>query len=164
MSAETGQVHISQVPTDRALTSEWVSLSQDMIDGFAEATLDDDPMHVDPEWARTGPFGTTIAFGFLTMSLLTHLLHSALSSSPVRDLSDGYYLNYGFDRMRLVSPVPVDSRVRGVFRMTGQTPDEKGRQMAVWDSRVEVEGAERPALVGRWLTVWVPPSSAEAAG
>jgi acyl dehydratase len=65
-------------------TSEWVTVDQRLLDQFGSATLDDDPMHLDPEWAReTGPFGTTVAFGFWTMSLLTHLLHSAMKTAPV---------------------------------------------------------------------------------
>src|ERR1700744_5275355 len=80
-------------------TSAWVTIDQDLISSFGAATLDADPMHVDPEWAKEkGPFGHTIAFGFLTMSLLTHLLHDAASSGwSVDPASQGYYLNYGFD-------------------------------------------------------------------
>jgi acyl dehydratase len=139
--------------------SPWLLVSQAMIDRFADATLDPDPMHIDPDWAKAnGPFGGTIAFGFLTMSLLTHLLHKALGTDPNHDASHGYYLNYGFDRLRLVSPVPVGARVRGLFRVSQRVEDERGRLVTTFDVTVEVENAIKPALVAQWLAVWVPPS------
>ncbi len=148
-------------PGDIAGTSKWVTVDQAMINGFGTITLDPDPMHVDPIWAReNGPFGGSIAFGFLTVSLLTHLLHDALGSSPDRDPhQEGYYLNYGFDRLRLVSPVRAGARVRGVFRLAGRHIDERGRLVSKFDSTIEIEGEERPALIAIWLTVWVPPET-----
>src|SRR6185503_10485927 len=75
-------------PTDTDVkVSDWVQITQAMIDEFGHCTLDPDPMHVDPQWAAAGPYGTTISFGFLTMSLLSRLLHSALAVPHVRDLS-----------------------------------------------------------------------------
>lgn len=141
--------------------SRWLTVDQAMIDAFGESTLDPDPMHVDPEWARVhGPFGGTIAFGFLTISLLTHLLHDAMGSTPSRDAHDrGYYLNYGFDRVRLVSPVRAGRRIRGVFRLANRVVDERGRLVSTFDSTIEIEGEERPALIAAWLTVWVPPEA-----
>ena len=148
-------------PGDHVGTSPWTVVSQDMIDGFGAVTLDPDPMHIDPEGAReNGPFGGTIAFGFLTMSLLTHFLHSALGSSPHRDPhTSGYYLNYGFDRLRLVSPVHAGKRLRGVFRIADRTRDERQRLVTTFDCMIEIEGEERPALIASWLTVWVPPEA-----
>jgi acyl dehydratase len=135
-----------------------VVVTQDMIDRFGEATLDHDPMHVDPDWAARGPFGVTISFGFLTMSLLTHLLHATLGSDSSRyDPRQGYYLNYGFDRLRLITPVPVGSRIRGRFVMGEMRPDSQQRSVARFDVTLEIDGQERPALVAQWLTVWVPP-------
>jgi acyl dehydratase len=140
-------------------TSHWVTVDQKMIDGFGAVTLDPDPMHIDPEWAKqNGPFGSSIAFGFLTISLLTHLLHNALGSSHDRDPEkNGYYLNYGFDRLRLVSPVRAGTRIRGVFRLASRVRDERQRLVTAFDSTIEIEGEERPALIATWLTVWVPP-------
>lgn len=148
-------------PGDLVGTSRWVTVDQSMIDGFGRVTLDPDPMHIDPEWARqNGPFGGSIAFGFLTMSLLTHLLHDALGSSPDRDPhKSGYYLNYGFDRLRLVSPVRAGARIRGVFRLAGRLVDERQRLVSTFDSTIEIEGEERPAMIATWLTVWVPPEA-----
>ena len=148
-------------PGDEVGASAWVTVTQQMIDGFGAVTLDPDPMHIDPVWAKeNGPFGGSIAFGFLTISLLTHLLHSALGSSPDRDPhSNGYYLNYGFDRLRLVSPVRAGSKVRGTFRIADRMRDERQRLVTTFDCKIEIEGEERPALIATWLTVWVPPEA-----
>lgn len=145
-------------PGEEVGVSPWVHVTQDMITGFGNVTLDPDPMHIDPEWAaKHAPFGGTIAFGFLTMSLLTHLLHGAMGERNDRDdhAEHGYFLNYGFDRMRLVSPVPVDSNVRGRFRTLDNYTDEKGRQMVKFSAEIEIEGEDRPALVGEWLAIWI---------
>jgi acyl dehydratase len=141
--------------------SNWVLVTQDMIDGFGKVTLDADPMHIDPHWAATkGPFGHTIAFGFFTMSMLTHLLHDAMNTDSAREPAEmGYYLNYGFDRLRLVAPVPVERRVRGRFSLISRDGDEKGRYVSRVHATIEVEGGDRPALVAEWLTMWVPPDA-----
>jgi acyl dehydratase len=142
-------------------TSEWVPVTQELISGFARYTLDPDPFHIDPKWARANsPFGGTIAFGFLTMSLLTHLMHSA-QGERARDTSadptvHGYYLNYGFNRLRLIAPVKVDSRVRGHFTVKNREIDDKGRNIVTFDCLIEIEGEQRPALVAEWLAMWVP--------
>lgn len=143
-------------------TSEWIQVTQAMVDKFGEATLDDDPMHVDPDWSRhNSPFGQTVAFGFLTMSLLTHMmLHQLLKADSSRhDAEDGVYLNYGFDRLRLVAPVPVGSRVRGHFGVLEVRPDENGRSIVKFSVNMECDQADRPALVAEWLSCWVPPNS-----
>jgi acyl dehydratase len=72
---------------------------------------------------------------------------------------NGFYLNYGFDRLRLVSPVRAGARVRGVFRLAARLADERGRLVSKFDSTIEIEGEERPALIAIWLTVWVPPGA-----
>jgi acyl dehydratase len=141
--------------------SGWVTLTQEMISSFGAATLDHDPMHVDPAWAANGPFGSTISFGFLTLSLLTHLLHQSMGTSSERyDPALGYFLNYGFDRVRLISPVPVGSRVRGSFTVVEVRHDTDGRRIVKIAAQVDREGGERPALFAEWLTCWVPPSAA----
>lgn len=157
--SDTSPVHIPDFTPGRELgSSRWLTVTQEMISTFGEATRDLDPMHVDPAWAAQGPFGGTIAFGFLTVSLLTHFVHDVLGTDPQRhDPSHGYYLNYGFDRLRLVSPVPVGSRIRGTFRVGDVRPDARNRSILKWLVTVEIEGSERPALSAEWLTVWVPP-------
>ncbi|MEZ5958580.1 MAG: MaoC family dehydratase [Hyphomonadaceae bacterium] len=135
--------------------SHWVEIDQEMINQFGALTRDPDPMHVDPAWARANsPYGQTIAFGFLTMSLLTHLLHDAMSRGSERDT--GHYLNYGFDKVRLVSPVPVQSKIRGRFTLLERAADQKQRYLSRIRAEVEIAGAEKPALVADWLAMWVP--------
>jgi acyl dehydratase len=142
-------------------TSAWLLVPQDMTTDFGRVTLDPDPMHIDPVWARANsPFGGTIAFGFQTISLLTHLLYSATHGSADRAPAvAGYHLNYGFNRLRLITPVPVNIRVQGIFRLKERAVDDKGRSITTLDSTIMVEGRERPALVADWLTIWVPPAS-----
>jgi len=148
-------------PGDDLGTSPWTVVTQEMIDGFGANTLDLDPIHVDPVWARENtPFGGTIAFGFLTVSLLTHLLRGAAGNALGSDpQASGYYLNYGFDRLRLVSPVRVGKAVRGRFQLTDRTRDARQRLVMTFHCTVEIEGDERPALVADWLTIWVPPEA-----
>jgi acyl dehydratase len=139
--------------------SPWIEIDQTMISEFGRVTRDPDPMHVDPEWAaRNGPYGGTIAFGFLTVSLLTHMLHGAIGTDPARDTGkNGHFLNYGMDYLRLISPVRVGSRIRTRFEVAEKRSDDKGRDIVKFGCRVEIEGAERPALVAQWLAIWMPP-------
>jgi acyl dehydratase len=143
------------------MVSPWVEITQEMIDSFGAATLDPDPMHVSPEWARKqGPFGQTIAFGFLTMSLLTHLFHRAMNSEPITDPEkQGVHLNYGFDRMRLIAPVRTGSRIRGHFTELSRSKTKAGHALVRVECAIEIEHEPKPALSGIWLAVWVPPGS-----
>jgi acyl dehydratase len=139
--------------------SPWLTVSQTMIDDFAAVTLDPDPMHIEPDWARSNaPFGGTIAFGFLTLSLLTHLLRAALGAHLERDpRRGGYYLNYGFNRVRLIAPVRTGKRIRGRFQLLERRHDERQRLLTTFNCTVEIEVENRPALSAEWLTVWVAP-------
>lgn len=145
---------------DEIGVSPWLVVDQEMISAFGAVTRDPDPMHVDPEWARRhSRYGDTIAFGFLTVSLLTHLLHGAMGTDPARDTGEnGEYLNYGMDYLRLISPVPVGSRIRGRFNILETRIDDKDRKIVKFGCEVEIEGGERPALVAHWLSIWIPPS------
>jgi acyl dehydratase len=135
--------------------SQWIEIDQEMISQFGALTRDPDPMHIDPDWAKVNsPYGHTIAFGFLTLSLLTHLLHDAMSRDTKRDA--GHYLNYGFDKVRLVAPVPVNSKIRGRFCLLERKSDAKDRYLSRIYAEIEVDGAEKPALVAEWLAMWVP--------
>jgi acyl dehydratase len=146
---------------DEMSSDSWVQVTQELIDGFGKYTIDPDPFHIDPVWAKEhSPYGGTIAFGFFTISILTHLMHIAQGSNA-RDVSadpvtHGHYLNYGFNRLRLVSPVPIGSRIRGKFKIKDLTVDEKGRNVVTFDTTVVIEGEERPALIADWLAVWIP--------
>jgi acyl dehydratase len=133
------------------LVSEWMTIDQQRISTFGDCTNDPDPLHVDPTYAANfGPYGHTIAFGFLTMSLLTYLYRQGRPDEP-----GGYALNYGFDRLRLTNIVPVGARVRGVFRRIGSEDRGRGRRLDRYDVRVEIEGDPKPALVAEWLTMRV---------
>ena len=144
--------------------SGWVRIDQAMIDEFGELTHDIDPMHMDPEWATSsGPFGGTTAYGSLTISMLTHLFRS-MAEQDLRNTDFGLFLNYGFDRLRLVSPVPSGSRIRGRFQHGGIREDDGGRRIVKLLCEVEVEGQERPALVCEWLSAWLPPESSGESG
>jgi len=159
MTANAVNHHLCELEPGQDLgASDWILVTQEMVTRFGEATLDLDPMHIDSDWAASGPFGGAIAFGHLTIALTSIMLHQALGTDPARhDPSKGYYLNYGFDRVRLVSPVPVGSRVRGRFEVKDVRVDAKDRTVVTFAVEIDVEGLERVAMVADWLVIWVPP-------
>jgi acyl dehydratase len=122
-------------------TSDWTPIDQGRIDRFAAATGDHQWIHVDPARAATGPFGTTIAHGFLTLSLLPMLFESGFAIDDVR-----MGVNYGLNRVRFPAPVPVGSRLRGRFRLLEYLPLDGGAQLTV-EVTVELEGSAKPACV-----------------
>ena len=129
--------------------SDWVTVDQAMIDRFAEATGDHQFIHVDPERAAKTPFGTTIAHGFLTLSLFPRLY--AESSAPkVKGVKMG--VNYGGERVRFLSPVPSGSNVRGRFRLLSLEEKRPGQWQQEVEYVAEIEGAEKPALVAHWVS------------
>jgi len=126
--------------------SDWLEVSQERINQFAEATEDRQWIHVDVERAaRESPFKETIAHGFLTLSLLSELGKRAMSVSGVR-----MGINYGLDRVRFVSPVPAGSRIRGRFTLSALT-DISGGVQATWSVTVEREGGDKPSCIAEWL-------------
>jgi acyl dehydratase len=138
--------------------SDWLTIDQDMITRFGHLTRDIDPLHLDPEWAKAnGPFGGTTAYGFLTMSMLSYLLRDMLEKD-LRSVDMGLFLNYGFEKLRLITPVKVNSRIRGRFASGGVREDKGGRRIKTILATVEIEGEDRPALVAEWLSAWVPPA------
>ena len=126
--------------------SDWLEVSQDRINQFAEATEDRQWIHIDPARAASeSPFKTTIAHGFLTLSLLSVLTKSAISVGGVR-----MGINYGLNRVRFVSPVPAGARIRGRFTLA--TLEEiKGGVQSTWNVTVEREGSDKPCCVAEWL-------------
>ena len=125
--------------------SDWISVDQQRINLFADATGDHPWIHIDAERAARGPFGTTIAHGFLTLSLLPEMSASAFQ---VRDTRMG--VNYGLDRVRFPAPVPVNSRLRGRFKLTKYEPIEGGAQLTV-EVTMEREGSSKPVCVAESL-------------
>ena len=122
--------------------SEWVTIEQRAIEQFADATGDHQWIHVDPEKAAQGPFGTTVAHGYLSLALLPGLLGTMLS---VTDASMG--VNYGIEKVRFTAPVPSGSRVRLKGTITSAEKRGEGVLYHV-AAEVEIEGSEKPAMVG----------------
>jgi acyl dehydratase len=122
--------------------SEWETIDQEQINLFAEATHDHQWIHVDPEMAAQGPFGTTVAHGYLSLSLLPYFVSQVLN---ITDMRMG--INYGTEKVRFTAPVPVDSQVRLKARLLGS---ERRGEGILYRLRVEVEikDAEKPAMVG----------------
>jgi len=136
---------------DRELgESEWLTVEQDRINQFADATGDHQWIHVDPARAADGPYGACIAHGYLTMSLVNLFLPQILE---VRGISAG--INVGCDRVRFPAPVPVGSRVRGSGRIVSAEPKGNGIQITVRVT-VEIDGSERPAAVVDALCRYLP--------
>ncbi|MEO8448969.1 MAG: MaoC family dehydratase [Gemmatimonadota bacterium] len=142
---------------DQLGTTPWFTIDQERIDLFAQATLDPDPMHVDPAWcAKYSPFESTVAFGFLTLSMLTYFSHQALGwLHDSHAETGGYALNYGFDRLRFVAPVPVNSRIRAHFTLKDCVEVRPGELLNRFDVLVEIDGQAKPALAAEWLGLWV---------
>src|SRR5213083_2519551 len=121
--------------------SDWITIDQQRIDRFAEATGDFQWIHVDAERAASGPFGTTVAHGFLTLSLLAPMFATGFE---LKDSQMG--VNYGLNRVRFTAPVPVDSRVRAHFKLLSYEAIEGGAQLAV-EVTMEREGSVKPVCV-----------------
>lgn len=131
---------------EEVFASAWIEVTQAMIDTFADATGDHQWIHVDPERARQSPFGTTIAHGFLTLSLLSRMFGESLEVGGTR-----MGVNYGCNRLRFTAPVRSGSRIRGRFLLREVTDIDGGLQFT-WEVTVEAEGATKPCLVAEWLT------------
>jgi len=125
---------------------DWLTVDQATIDKFAEATGDHQWIHVDPERAAKGPFGTTVAHGFLTLSLLPKLAASALQVDDVR-----MGVNYGLNRVRFPAPVPCGSRNRARMKLLGYEPIDGGAQL-VMEVTMEREGSDKPVCVAETVS------------
>ena len=126
--------------------SDWIEVSQERINQFAEATDDRQWIHTDPgRAARESPFKETIAHGFLTLSLLSELGKLAMSVGGVR-----MGINYGLNRVRFVRPVPAGSHIRGRFTLVG-LEEIKGGMQATWGVTVERDGGDKPSCIAEWL-------------
>jgi acyl dehydratase len=131
--------------------SRWFEIDQERIDRFADVTLDDQFIHSDPERAAQTPLGSTIAHGFLTLSLIPHL------SREIALVPEGVEMafNYGLDRVRFLQPVKSGSRVRLRTKILDVKEKTPGRLLARAEATVEIEGEDRPALVARTLAMYV---------
>ena len=131
--------------------SPWIEVGQGRIDGFADVTEDHQFIHVDPDAAASGPFSGTIAHGFLSLSLLSRMAETGLP--PIAGVSTS--LNYGFDRVRFLTPVPSGARVRGRFTLDKAVPRPAGQTLLHYKAEIEIEGGERPAVAAEWLVLTV---------
>jgi acyl dehydratase len=145
MSAISELVGVELGPT------AWRDVSQERIDAFAAATDDPQWIHTDPVRAAEGPFGTTIAHGFLTLSLCVPMLYEVLPPSA----SGGMVVNYGVDRVRFPAPVPSGSRIRGQFRVASVEETPLGER-GVIGATVECEGVDKPVCVAELVVLTVP--------
>jgi acyl dehydratase len=135
----------------QSFVSRWITVDQERINAFAKVTEDEQFIHVDPERAAETAFGGAVAHGFLTLSLLSAMAYSALPK--IEGAAHG--VNYGFDHVRFVRPVPSGSRVRGLFTLREVAPRSADQWRLRYDVSVEIEGAEKPALAATWLTMQV---------
>jgi acyl dehydratase len=126
-------------------TSNWETIGQEQINGFAEATHDHQWIHVDPEMAAQGPFGSTVAHGYLSLSLLPYFMSQVLKVDGAQ-----MGINYGIEKLRFTAPVPVGSRVRLKAKLLSGEKRGEGVLYHV-GVEVEIEGSEKPALVGEVL-------------
>jgi acyl dehydratase len=126
--------------------SPWIVVTQERIDTFAKAIDDFQWIHVDRARAAASPFGGTIAHGFLTLSLLSHLSERTFSYDDRR-----MGINYGLNRVRFTAPVPAGAKVRARFTLAAYEKIEGNGAQLTWDTVVEIEGAAKPALVAQWL-------------
>jgi acyl dehydratase len=127
--------------------SRWIEIDQARIDAFAKITEDEQFIHVDPEAAKATPFGGTIAHGFRTLSLASAMSYDAVK--PLEGVVMG--VNYGFDKLRFLAPVPAGSKVRGRFKLLSADDKGGGRWLLKHELTVEIDGSEKPALIAEWL-------------
>ena len=130
--------------------SDWTAVTQERIDQFADATGDHQWIHVDQARAKQSPFQTTIAHGFLTLSLISMMLRNAVNPTGLR-----MAINYGLNRVRFVAPVPSGARIRGRFTLAG-IEEAGGSIQATWSATIERDGADKPVCVAEWLVRYYP--------
>jgi acyl dehydratase len=123
-------------------TSDWTTITQQQIQQFADATGDQQWIHVDVERAKAGPFGAPIAHGFLTLSLIPTFFESAIAITESR-----MGVNYGLNKVRFISPVPVGSRLRAKLKLLACDPIDQGGMQMAWEVTIEREGSAKPVCV-----------------
>ena len=129
--------------------SDWFLIDQDRINKFAEVTIDHQFIHVDEAQAKNGPFGSTIAHGFLTLSMLTHLTESC-GLMPQNSVMG---INYGFDKVRFLMPLKVNNRIRARVKPLSVVERNPGQWLMKSEVTIEIENEEKPALACEWLSL-----------
>ncbi len=130
--------------------SDWIEVDQGRINQFADVTEDHQFIHIDPEAAAKTPFGGAVAHGFLTLSLLSRMGEAAMPA--IEGVKMG--VNYGFEKVRFLNPVPSGKRIRGVFTLMSLKERAPGQLLMQNAVKVEIEGDEKPALMAEWLTAY----------
>ena len=128
-------------------TSKWFQVDQELINSFAKVTHDNQYIHIDLNKAKDTEYGTTIAHGFLTMSLLSAMYYDAIPQ--IEGLKMG--INIGFDRLRFLAPVKSTDKIRGVFKLSKITEKSPDVIKLTWSTKVEIEGNAKPALLAIWI-------------
>ena len=131
--------------------SDWLEIDQERIDAFADATMDHQFIHVDPEAAAQTPFGSTIAHGFLSLSLTIPMMMETMIAPDRMVMA----INYGTDKLRFIEPVKVDSRIRARTRLVDVTEKGPGRWLVKNEITVEIEDVDRPALIVEALMLFI---------
>ena len=129
-------------------TSDWFLIDQARINAFADATEDHQFIHINPEMAKMTPFGGTIAHGFLTVSMLAAMMEQGGPKLQVQ-----MAINYGFNKLRFLTPVKSGKRIRGHFKLLELTEKKPGQWQQIVEATVEIEGEAKPALVAEWITM-----------
>ncbi len=132
-------------------TSDWIEITQERINLFADCTDDHNYIHTDLERAKSGPYGCTIAHGFLTLSLLARLAASGIW------IPEGIKsaVNYGFDRVRFINPVLSGSRIRSIMKLSDVTEKDNGKILVTVSHTVRAESMDRPALIADWISMFL---------
>jgi acyl dehydratase len=141
---------LAEVPAlvgQEVAVSDWITITQEQVNLFAEATGDHQWIHVDVEKAKAGPFGAPIAHGFLTLSLLPRFFETAVAIGGTR-----MGVNYGLNKVRFTSPVPVGSRLRGRVTLLACDPIENNGMQMTWKVSIEREGADKPVCVAESIS------------
>ena len=131
--------------------TDWITITQEQVNLFAQATGDHQWIHVDPERAKAGPFGAPIAHGFLTLSLIPRFFETGLTIEGAR-----MGVNYGLNKVRFTAPVPVGSRLRAQMKLLASDPIDNGGRQQTWEVTVEREGSAKPVCVAESLARQYP--------
>jgi acyl dehydratase len=132
-------------------TSEWITIDQKRIDEFADVTEDRQFIHVDPNAAKETMFGGTVAHGFLSLSLLSRMAFDVMLVPDNLKMA----VNYGFDRIRFLAPVPAGARVRGIFTLANVEEKSLGQLLVHHNVMVDIDVTEKPALTADWLSLLI---------
>ncbi len=149
MATIINKADIAQYIDHQAEPSKWHQVTQEQINQFADCTLDHQFIHIDPVKAKETPFGTTIAHGFLTLSMLSHF------AEDYSLIIDGFYMgiNSGFDKVRFLQPVTVNSRIRAHAKTLEIEEKKPGQFRLKTEVSIEIEGVDTPALVAEWISI-----------